>query len=158
MRRTFLKGMLATLTFGWLKGSPVRTEITTQTDNPRTTPMEQDNTTSDPTSAAFTLDDLIEKQEKNVRPYLEFLDASTLNMGLYVLPSGGEDLQSPHKQDEVYVIEAGKAILDVEGKDHKVSKGSIVFVKARAKHHFHSIEEELKVLVFFSTMAPFASS
>lgn len=119
--------------------------------------MEQDNTIGDPTSAAFTLDDLIIHRKKNVHPYLEFLDVSTLNMGLYVLPAGGKDPQSPHEQDEVYVIEEGKAILDVEGKDHQVSKGSIVFVKARAQHHFHSIEEELKVLVFFSTKAPFAS-
>lgn len=153
MRRTFMKAVLATLSLGWLDDSRPRENVTTHTDDL----MEQDNNIGDPISAAFTLDDLIEKHGKNARPYLEFLDVSTLNMGLYVLPAGGKDPQSPHQQDEVYVIEAGKAVLDVQGKDHPVSKGSIVFVKARAKHHFHSIEEELKVLVFFSTKAPFAS-
>jgi len=35
-----------------------------------------------------------------------------------------------------------------------VQPGSVIYVKAGVSHRFHSIKEELNVLVFFSTAAP----
>jgi len=104
--------------------------------------------------ASFDLTDLAARQMAGARSYLPFFENDTMSMGLYVLKAGGKDEQSPHKQDEVYVIDKGRAVLRVEDKDHPVRKGSVVFVRARAAHHFHSIEEDLSVLVFFSKSAP----
>ncbi len=110
---------------------------------------------ADPVSQAFALDTLKQKQAQENRRYLEFIDVSTLSMGLYALAAGSQDKQSPHAEDEVYIIAEGKAVLDVEGEHFPATKGSIFFVKARAKHHFHDIEEDLKALVLFSKKKPF---
>ena len=110
---------------------------------------------ADPVSMAFALEVLKQKQAQESSRYLEFIDVSTLSMGLYGLSVGSKDKQSPHEEDEVYIITEGKAVLDVEGKQFPATKGSILFVKARAKHHFHDIEEDLIVLVLFSKKKPF---
>jgi hypothetical protein len=39
----------------------------------------------------------------------------------------------------------------VDGVDRDLCPGSIVYVKALAEHRFLGIEEELRILVFFST-------
>jgi quercetin dioxygenase-like cupin family protein len=38
----------------------------------------------------------------------------------------------------------------VGDEDRAVGAGSIIYVAANVEHRFHSIEEELKVLVFFA--------
>ena len=100
---------------------------------------------------AFELTDLIAKREESGRRYLEFLKVPTLNSGLYVLAAGAEDPQPAHDEDELYYIIRGRAILRVGEDDQPVRPGSIIFVKANVAHHFHSISEELQVLVFFSS-------
>ena len=41
-------------------------------------------------------------------------------------------------------------MISVAGEDRPVQTGSIVYVAAHDAHHFHSIEEDLHVLVFFA--------
>ena len=74
-----------------------------------------------------------------------------MSMGLYVLSVGTVDKQQPHKLDEAYYIIEGKGVLKVEEDDIPVMPGSTVFVKANVAHSFIKIEEDLKILVFFST-------
>ena len=99
---------------------------------------------------AFELAQLISQQKSSDKPYLEFLRVSDLSMGLYVLPAGGTDPQSPHKEDEVYYVVSGKAKIKVGEEDRDLEAGSIVYVAKKVEHRFHSIDEELKVLVFFA--------
>ena len=99
---------------------------------------------------AFEFDHLIFQQKSSDKPYLEFLRVPDLSVGLYVLPAGGMDPQSPHTEDEVYYVVSGKAKIKVGEEDRDVQAGSIVYVAKNVKHRFHSIEEELKVLVFFA--------
>jgi quercetin dioxygenase-like cupin family protein len=42
------------------------------------------------------------------------------------------------------------AKIRVGDEDRAVQAGSIVYVEKNAEHRFHSIEEELKLLVFFA--------
>ena len=83
-------------------------------------------------------------------PYLEFIRAPSLSMGLYVLPAGAADPQGPHTEDEVYHVVGGRARIRVGEEDRAVAAGTVVFVEAGAEHRFHSIEEDLTVLVFFA--------
>ncbi len=83
-------------------------------------------------------------------PWLEFLRVPDLRVGLYVLPAGGTDPQSPHAEDEVYHVVRGRAVLAVDGEELPVGPGSVVYVAAGVGHRFHSIAEELEVLVFFA--------
>jgi quercetin dioxygenase-like cupin family protein len=99
---------------------------------------------------AFELSDLISQQKDGDKLYLEFLKVPDLSMGLYVLPTGGLDPQSPHTEDEVYYIVSGRAKIKVADEDRDVVAGSIVYVTKNVEHRFHSIEEELKVIVFFA--------
>jgi mannose-6-phosphate isomerase-like protein (cupin superfamily) len=99
---------------------------------------------------AFQLSDLISKQKDSNEPYLEFLKVPDLSMGLYVLSTGGVDSQSPHTEDEVYYIVSGRAKIQVADEDRDVQAGSIVYVAKNVEHRFHSIEEELTVIVFFA--------
>ena len=98
---------------------------------------------------AFELTDLLRQRAESGRLYLEFLRTHDLSVGLYVLPAGGTDPQAPHTEDEVYHVVAGRGRIQVGGEDRGVRAGSVVFVGADVPHRFHSIEEELVVLVIF---------
>jgi mannose-6-phosphate isomerase-like protein (cupin superfamily) len=99
---------------------------------------------------AFNLAKLVADRRESGREWLEFLRVDSLSMGVYHLAKGAVDRQSPHKQDEVYYVASGRAVLAVDGQDHPVEPGSIVFVAANAEHRFHSISEDLTTLVFFA--------
>ncbi len=99
---------------------------------------------------AFELSDLLDQRAGGGRLYLEFLRVPDLSMGVYQLAAGGIDPQSPHTEDEVYHVVRGKAQIKVGGEDRPVHAGSVVYVEKNVEHRFHSIEEELTVLVFFA--------
>lgn len=99
---------------------------------------------------AHELAQLLTERQALGRPYLEFLRVSSLSVGIYSLPAGGQDLQQPHTEDEVYLVINGRAQIRVGAEDRPVAPGSVVFVAARVPHHFHSITEALDLLVFFA--------
>jgi len=99
---------------------------------------------------AFEIDQLIIRHAGSGQLYLEFLKVPDLSIGLYVLPAGSLDPQSPHTEDEVYYVVSGRGKIMVADEDRHVQAGSIVYVMKNVAHRFHSIEEELKVLVFFA--------
>ncbi len=99
---------------------------------------------------AYELNQLISQRADSNKLYLEFLKVPDLSMGLYVLPAGGTDPQSPHTEDEVYYVVSGHAKIKVADEDRDVQAGSIVYVAKNVEHKFHSIEEELTVIVFFA--------
>ena len=99
---------------------------------------------------AYELSQLLEAHKQANKLYLEFLKVPDLSMGLYILPAGGTDPQSPHTEDEVYYVVSGKAQILVADENRDVQAGSIVYVSKNVAHRFHSIEEELTVLVFFA--------
>lgn len=98
---------------------------------------------------AFELAELITQREWTSTAYLEFLKVPDLSMGLYVLPAGGVDTQQPHTEDEVYYVVSGKAMIKVDDENSNVKAGSIVYVAKNLEHRFHSIEEDLTLIVFF---------
>ena len=99
---------------------------------------------------SYELADLTERRRRTGERYLEFLQASTLSMGLYELAAGDTDPQQPHTEDEVYYVVNGRAMIQVAGEDRPVQAGTVVFVEAGVDHRFHSIEEDLTVLVVFA--------
>ena len=99
---------------------------------------------------AYELSQLISQRTSTNKLYLEFLKVPDLSMGLYVLPAGGTDPQSPHTEDEVYYVVSGRAQIQVADENRTVQAGSIVYVAKNVEHRFHSIEEELTVIVFFA--------
>jgi mannose-6-phosphate isomerase-like protein (cupin superfamily) len=73
-----------------------------------------------------------------------------MSMGLYQLEAGATDPQQPHTEDEVYYIVQGQGQIQVGEEHTAVGPGSIVFVAANVEHRFHTIIEDLTILVFFA--------
>ncbi len=105
-----------------------------------------------PDQQFFELDKIYKDLKASGNSYNPFLRVPKLNSGLYVLPAGTEDKQSPHRLDEVYYVISGKAKFKSGGEQTEVKAGSIIYVKAEIDHRFFNIEEELKIMVFFSEM------
>ena len=99
---------------------------------------------------AIEISQLINEQQQVGQAYLEFLRVPTLSLGLYALPAGGVDPQKPHTEDEVYYVVEGRGFIRVGEEDRSVEPGSVVFVAANVEHRFHTISEDMKILVFFA--------
>jgi mannose-6-phosphate isomerase-like protein (cupin superfamily) len=57
--------------------------------------------------------------------------------------------QSPHVQDEIYVIVRGSGIIVHGGKRHPFEAGDLMFIAAGTEHHFEDFSDDLAVWVVF---------
>jgi mannose-6-phosphate isomerase-like protein (cupin superfamily) len=81
--------------------------------------------------------------------WVEQLRVPDLSVGTYSIPAGGVDTQSPHTEDEIYVVTAGRATIDTDSGRAAVKPGDVIFVPAGEGHRFVDIEEDLALLVIF---------
>ncbi|HYT87265.1 MAG TPA: cupin domain-containing protein [Gemmataceae bacterium] len=98
----------------------------------------------------FDLNIVLTERSRVGKPWLEFLRAASLSMGVYHLKAGADDPQRPHTEDEVYYIVAGQGKLRVGGQVQDVRPGTILFVERLTEHRFCEITEDLTALVFFA--------
>ena len=82
--------------------------------------------------------------------WIVHLNSADLSVGTYSIPAGGQDDQSPHTEDEVYVVQAGRATLVTTSGIVDVGPGSVVFVPAGERHKFTEVSEDLALLVVFA--------
>lgn len=99
---------------------------------------------------AFEFSELVNQQGQSGERYLEFLAVPAMSLGVYSLPAGGVDTQQPHTEDEIYYIVSGRCAMSVDGEDRLLEPGSVVFVAARVEHRFHTITEDMNILVVFA--------
>jgi mannose-6-phosphate isomerase-like protein (cupin superfamily) len=99
---------------------------------------------------AFGIGELLAERERSGSAWLPFLEVPSLTMGVYVVAEDDRDMHTPHCDDEVYYVVRGRGMISVDGEARRVEPGGIVFVTAGCAHHFHNIEEELTLLVFFA--------
>jgi mannose-6-phosphate isomerase-like protein (cupin superfamily) len=59
-------------------------------------------------------------------------------------------MQTPHTEDEIYVVTAGRATIESGGERAEVGPGSVVYVPAGEIHRFTDITEDLALLVVFA--------
>jgi mannose-6-phosphate isomerase-like protein (cupin superfamily) len=93
---------------------------------------------------------LVAELKSSNRRYLEFLRSPSLSCGIYALPAGGTDEQKPHTADEIYYVVNGRSHFRSGASDQPVEPGAILFVPAGEEHRFHSISEDLLLLVVFA--------
>ena len=103
-----------------------------------------------PPMTIFEIADLLERRRESGESYREFLNVPSMRLGVYELPAGSDDPQRPHAQDEIYYAIAGRAQIRVGNEDAPVARGSVIFVEAGVPHRFHSITEDLTLLVAFA--------
>lgn len=98
----------------------------------------------------YPLEDLLKAHEESGKLYHEFLRVPDMSAGLYILPAGSKDPQHPHNEDEMYYVISGKAKFVYDGEDVDVKAGATLYVPKQVEHHFHSIEEDLVIIVIFA--------
>ncbi|GAA5179471.1 hypothetical protein GCM10023322_09540 [Rugosimonospora acidiphila] len=81
--------------------------------------------------------------------WVEQFRVPNLSVGTYCIPAGGLDNQSPHTEDEIYVVTAGRARIVTPDGAAEVSTGSVIFVPAGEEHRFDDVTEDLALLVAF---------
>ena len=99
---------------------------------------------------SFETTDLIAQRAQSGKLYIEFLKVPAMSMGLYTLAAGATDPQRPHNEDEAYYIVSGHGQIRVGDEDRAMQPGSIIYVAKRVPHKFHSISEDMQILVFFA--------
>jgi mannose-6-phosphate isomerase-like protein (cupin superfamily) len=102
------------------------------------------------TESLPNIDVLRERARASPDSYTEFLRVPAMSAGVYVLGAGSVDRQSPHREDEVYYVVRGRSRFLNGTHDVAVAPGDTLFVPAKQVHRFHSIEEELVLLVVFA--------
>ncbi|WP_062349727.1 cupin domain-containing protein [Herbidospora yilanensis] len=81
--------------------------------------------------------------------WTEQLRTPDLSVGTYCIPAGGVDDQSPHTEDEIYVVTTGRARIVTPTGDAEVGPGTVIFVPAGEDHRFVDVTEDLTLLVVF---------
>jgi mannose-6-phosphate isomerase-like protein (cupin superfamily) len=81
--------------------------------------------------------------------WVEQLRVPDLSVGTYCIPVGGIDEQSPHTEDEIYVVTAGRARIVTPDGAADVGPGAVIFVPAGEEHRFVDVSEDLALLVVF---------
>ncbi len=82
--------------------------------------------------------------------YFEHLSVPDLSVGTYSIPAGGVDDQTPHTEDEIYVVTAGRARIVTGDGTGDVGPGDVIFVPAGEEHRFVDVSEDLSLLVVFA--------
>jgi cytidylate kinase len=93
---------------------------------------------------------LAQQHAQSPRRYLEALRGVQMSVGLYKLRKGQEDEQTPHPEEEAYVVLEGRGRFRMGDEDVAVAPGHVFTVPARVEHRFHTIEEDMLMLVFFA--------
>ena len=99
----------------------------------------------------FQLPQLFEGIERGELSFQEFLNSPSLSCAIYHLPAGSKDMQTPHDEDELYLVLEGHARLRIGDDEHRISKDTLMYVQASTDHAFFDIEEDLTVLAFFGS-------
>lgn len=99
-------------------------------------------------SQVLQLSDLLQHLEG--KRYHEFLRVPAMSAGVYVLPAGATDKQTPHQEDEIYYVVRGTAKMRLGGEERSVDAGDVIFVEKTLEHRFLDITEELMLLVIFA--------
>ncbi len=82
--------------------------------------------------------------------YVVHMTVPDMSVGTYTIGVDGVDDQTPHTEDEVYVVTSGRGRIVTDGAEADVKTGDVVFVPAGEAHRFVDITEDLTLLVVFA--------
>jgi mannose-6-phosphate isomerase-like protein (cupin superfamily) len=102
------------------------------------------------TLQAFAIEDLLADNTASSERFTEFLRVPMMSAGIYALPAGSVDGQSPHDEDEIYYVLSGRSKFVCDDEVVDVVPGSFLFVAKDAVHRFFDIEEDLQIIVVFA--------
>lgn len=86
-------------------------------------------------------------QEIAPKEFVTLLQRGSLEVELYI--PDGEDKQSPHEKDELYVVISGTGTFVREGKPYSFGPHDVLFVPAGQEHRFVDFTADFKTWVVF---------
>jgi mannose-6-phosphate isomerase-like protein (cupin superfamily) len=99
---------------------------------------------------AFHLDDVLARRKTDKNVWYQFLDVPTMRLGAYLLPqSVGGDTTKVHDFAELNLVVNGSGTFRVGGEEVALEAGDLVFVEAGVGHFFHSLDDDLDILILF---------
>lgn len=85
--------------------------------------------------------------QKESNRFVKVLENGTMSVE-YFAPHAA-DTQSPHKQDELYIIVQGSSDFYRNGETVKCIKGDVLFVPAKMEHRFINFSNDFATWVVF---------
>lgn len=87
--------------------------------------------------------------------WVEHARSPHMSVGTYSIASGATDDQTPHNEDEIYVVTSGRARFAVASGDEPVSEaaveaGSVIYVAAGEVHAFLDPSDDFSTVVVFA--------
>ena len=95
------------------------------------------------------MDDIMARLEadpENSRVHYAIRHGS-MRVGIYA--PRGEDPQSPHTQDELYIVASGTGVFMRDGERRPFKPGDLIFVPAAADHRFEDFSDDFSAWVVF---------
>ncbi|MES2882731.1 MAG: cupin domain-containing protein [Bacteroidota bacterium] len=86
-------------------------------------------------------------QQQSLQPYITLLQHGTLTVE-YFAPKN-VDTQTPHAQDELYIIASGHSQFYREGEMMECKTGDVLFVPAGMEHRFQNFSNDFATWVIF---------
>ena len=80
-------------------------------------------------------------------PFVQMLSHGSMTVELY--RPQGQDQQTPHAQDELYVVVAGRGEFFCAGETQDFGPGDCLFVPAGVEHRFTRFDEDFITWVIF---------
>lgn len=71
------------------------------------------------------------------------------SMSVEIYAPVGTDPQTPHEQDELYLVHTGRATFVMAGERHDVVPGTVFFVAAGVEHRFVEFSDDFAAWVVF---------
>ncbi len=100
-----------------------------------------------PTQSIWRFPAVLERLSQD-RKFLEIAEfAGDVSVELY--KPVGEDTQTPHTKDELYIIASGNGQFTLGADEFPFAEGDVIFVPAHAEHRFSSFSDDFSTWVIF---------
>lgn len=88
---------------------------------------------------------------KHGAPFITAMEHGSMRVELFAPASAqlGRDIQQPHEQDEIYVVQGGSSDFWLSGQRFHVVAGDVLFVPAGQEHHFEGFSDDFLTWVIF---------
>jgi mannose-6-phosphate isomerase-like protein (cupin superfamily) len=84
-------------------------------------------------------------------PFVAAMSHGSMRVELFAPAASGlgRDIQQPHTQDELYVVQHGHSDFWLDGHSVRVQTGDVLFVPAGAPHRFEDFSDDFVTWVIF---------
>ncbi|MEY4979432.1 MAG: hypothetical protein RLZZ352_1702 [Pseudomonadota bacterium] len=84
-------------------------------------------------------------------PFVQAMAHGSMSVELFAPATSalGQDIQQPHTQDELYMVQAGSSSFWLDGESFTVAPGDVLFVPAGKPHRFEAFSPDFVTWVVF---------